>query len=197
MVLLTTAAGVSDADVRAALTPVADRFGGDLQDLTEYADASAGGLDVLLNLVYVMLALAIVIALLGIANTLSLAVYERRAELGLLRAVGETRGQVRSMLRLEAVLLAGFGTALGLVLGGALGWVLFVTVSGSGSFVLPVVPLVVIAVVGAASGALAAFRPSRRAARLPILDAIATTWPPTQFSARLDRNYSGSAGRER
>ena len=80
------------------------------------------------------------------------------------------------MLRLEAVLLAGFGTALGLVLGGALGWVLFVTVSGSGLFVLLVVPLVVIAVVGAASGALAAFRLSRRAARLPILDAIATTY---------------------
>ena len=132
-------------------------------------------LDTLLNIVYVMLALAIVIALLGIANTLSLAVYERRVELGLLRAVGETRRQVRSMLRLESVIIATFGTVLGLVLGGTLGWILFTTVSGDGVFSVPVIPLVVIAVLGSAAGILAALRPARRAAKLPILESIATT----------------------
>ena len=114
-----------------------------------------------------MLALAIVIALLGIANTLSLAVYERRTELGLLRAVGETRRQVRSMLRLESVILATFGTALGLVLGGVLGCVLFTTVSDGGAFTVPPVPIVVIAVLGSAAGVLAALRPARRAAKPP------------------------------
>jgi putative ABC transport system permease protein len=174
-VLVNTAPGVSEASARRAITPIADRNGGDVQNLAEYADAQTGGLDTLLNIVYVMLALAIVIALLGIANTLSLAVYERRTELGLLRAVGETRRQVRSMLRLESVILATFGTALGLVLGGLLGYVLFTTVSGNGAFTVPPVPIVVIAVLGSAAGVLAALRPARRAARLPILESIATT----------------------
>jgi putative ABC transport system permease protein len=174
-VLINTTSGTSPAEARRAIEPLAERNGGDVQNLAEYADAATGGLDLLLNVVYVMLALAIVIALLGIANTLSLAVYERRTELGLLRAVGETRRQVRSMLRLESVILATFGTALGLGLGGLLGWVLFATVSADGAFTVPVVPLVVIAVLGSAAGVLAALRPARRAARLPILESIATT----------------------
>ena len=174
-VLITTTPGVSQAEARKAITPIAARNGGDVQNLTQYADASTSGLDTLLNIVYVMLALAIVIALLGIANTLSLAVYERRTELGLLRAVGETRRQVRSMLRLESVILATFGTALGLVLGGILGWVLFTTVSADGTFAVPLVPIVVIATLGAAAGILAALRPAHRAANLPILEAISTT----------------------
>jgi putative ABC transport system permease protein len=172
-VLINTAPGVSESAARAALAPIADRNGGDVQNLTEYADATTGGLDTLLNIVYVMLALAIVIALLGIANTLSLAVYERRTELGLLRAVGETRRQVRSMLRLESVILATFGTTLGLALGGVLGWVLFTTVSADGAFAVPLAPLAVIALLGAAAGVIAAFRPAHRAARLPILESIA------------------------
>jgi putative ABC transport system permease protein len=172
-VLVALEPGTTAAAARRTLAPIAQRFGGDLEDPEEYARSTTAAIDTLLNLVYVMLALAIVIALLGIANTLSLAVYERRTELGLLRAVGETRSQVRSMLRLESVVLAGFGTALGLVLGGVLGWVLFVTVSGSGTFTVPVGPIVVIAVLGAAAGVLAAVRPAHRAARLPVLDAIA------------------------
>jgi putative ABC transport system permease protein len=174
-VLVNTAPGVSEAAARKALTPIADRNGDDVQNLAQYADSMTGGLDILLNIVYVMLALAILIALLGIANTLSLAVYERRTELGLLRAVGETRRQVRSMLRLESVILATFGTALGLVLGGVLGYVLFTTVSDGGAFTVPPVPVVVIAVLGAVSGVVAALRPARRAAKLPILESIATS----------------------
>ena len=122
-----------------------------------------------------LLALAILIALLGIANTLSLAVNERRREIGLLRAIGETRRQVRSTLRLESVILAGFGTTMGLVLGGFLGWMLFGVASDDGHFSLPVGELLVIAVVGCLAGALAAWRPARRASRVPILDAIAST----------------------
>ena len=174
-VLINTAPGQSTAAARRAIAPLADRNSGDLQSLSQYASASTGPLDTLLNIVYVMLALAILIALLGIANTLSLAVYERRAELGLLRAVGEARRQVRSMLRLESLILATFGTALGLVVGGALGWVMFTTVSGDGVFAVPATQLVVIGVLGSAAGVLAALRPARRAARLPVLDSIAST----------------------
>jgi putative ABC transport system permease protein len=115
------------------------------------------------------------IALLGIANTLSLAVYERRREIGLLRAVGETRRQVRSALRLESFIVSTFGTVAGLGLGAFLGWVLFATVSDAGSFSVPVGALLVIAAGGGIAGVLAAWRPARRASRVPILDSIATT----------------------
>jgi putative ABC transport system permease protein len=131
----------------------------------------------MLGLVYVMLALAIVIALMGIANTLSLSISERIRELGLLRAVGQTRTQTRSMVRWEAVVLALLGTAGGVVLGLFLGWALVEAVSAGGAvrFAAPVGRLVPILVVGAAAGLLAAVRPARRAARLPVLDAIAVS----------------------
>ena len=176
-VLVDVASGVSIDDAKAAIAPLADRHGGEVQDGTELADAAGQGLDLLLGVVYVLLALAVVIALLGIGNTLSLAVHERRRELGLLRAVGQTRRQVRSVLRLESVIVALFGTVVGLALGSYLGWALFATVwtDGSGGFTLPVTRLLVIAVMGAVAGVLAARRPARRAARTPILEAIAST----------------------
>jgi putative ABC transport system permease protein len=154
------------------LDPIARADGGSLQDVGQFAGTTTSGLDTLLGIVYVLLALAVLIAVLGIANTLALAVYERRRELGLLRAVGQGRRQVRSMLRLESVIVSTFGTALGLVVGGFLGWV-FAEASGSATFALPVVQIVVVAVLGALAGVGAAVRPARRAARVPILDAIA------------------------
>ena len=174
-VLVALTDGVTIGDGRRAIEPLAERYGGDVQDRDEYIAANTAGLDLLLNIIYVMLALAIFIALLGIANTLSLAVYERRRELGLLRAVGQTRRQARSMIRWESVILSTFGTLVGLAVGTFVGWVLFMAVTGSGggSFALPVTQLAVAAVLGALAGMAAAFRPARRAARLPILDAIA------------------------
>jgi putative ABC transport system permease protein len=179
-VLVDVADGVSTDDARRAIEPVAERLGGDVQDAEEFASAETEALDLMLSIIYVLLALAIVIALLGISNTLSLAVHERRRELGLLRAVGQTRRQVRSVLRLESMIVSIFGTTVGLALGGFLGWALFTTVTaGSDSlgshFSLPIVQLMVITVLGALAGVLAARRPARRAARLPVLDAIATT----------------------
>jgi putative ABC transport system permease protein len=117
-----------------------------------------------------MLALAIIIALMGIANTLSLAVYERTREIGLLRAVGATRDQIRSMVRWESLIVALFGTAGGLGLGLFLGWAL--VAAGAQSFAAPILQVVVITAVGALAGALAAIRPARRAARLRIIEAI-------------------------
>jgi len=179
-VLVEVADGTSIDQARSAIEPVAERLGGDVQDAEEFAGAETQALDLMLSIIYVLLALAIVIALLGISNTLSLAVHERRRELGLLRAVGQTRRQVRSVLRLEAVIVSAFGTLVGLTLGGFLGWALFATVASqsdslSSHFALPLAQLAVITVLGALAGVLAARRPARRAARLPVLEAIATT----------------------
>ncbi|MDV9193699.1 ABC transporter permease, partial [Streptomyces sp. SR27] len=176
LVAVSFADGVTAERGKAAVTEVADRYGRpEVQTRQEYAESSAGGIDMMLTLVYALLALAVLIALLGIANTLTLSVHERTRELGLLRAVGQTRAQLRAMVRWESVLVAAFGTLGGLTLGGFLGWVLVRASEGSGDsafvFALPVVRLVAVALVGLLAGAVAAWRPARRAARLEILRA--------------------------
>ncbi len=152
------------------------RLAGDanVRDRAEYIDAAAGGLNVLLGLVYVMLLLAIAIALMGIANTLALSVHERTRELGLLRAVGATRRQVRAIVRGESVIVAGIGTVAGLI-GGFVLAVLLVQVAGIDAFAVPPGSLFAVAVVGMLAGVLAAVRPARRAARLDLPRALATT----------------------
>ncbi|NBE50445.1 ABC transporter permease [Streptomyces boluensis] len=179
LIAVTLDDGVPVADGKAAVDKAAAAYGSpEVQTRAEYAQASAGGIDMMLTLVYALLALAVLIALLGIANTLTLAVHERTRELGLLRAVGQTRAQLRAMVRWESVLVAAFGTAGGLVLGAFLGWVLVQASQGSGdtdfAFAVPPVQLAVVALVGLAAGALAGWRPARRAARLDVLHAIAT-----------------------
>ncbi|MFJ1811456.1 MULTISPECIES: ABC transporter permease [unclassified Streptomyces] len=170
--------GVSPAAGKAAVEKVAAQYGNpEVQTRDEYARSSAGGIDMMLTLVYALLALAVLIALLGIANTLTLAIHERTRELGLLRAVGQTRSQLRAMVRWESVLVAAFGTAGGLALGGFLGWVLVRASDGASdsafAFAVPPARLAVVALVGVAAGALAGLRPARRAARLDVLRAIA------------------------
>ncbi|MFE0172829.1 ABC transporter permease [Streptomyces sp. NPDC059002] len=179
LVAVTFKDGVGTDEGKAAIARTTQAYGNpDVQTRAEYAQSSAGGIDMMLTLVYALLALAVLIALLGIANTLTLAVHERTRELGLLRAVGQTRAQLRAMVRWESVLVAAFGTAGGLALGGFLGWVLVKASDGATdsafAFALPPVQLVVVALVGLAAGALAGLRPARRAARLDVLRAIAT-----------------------
>ncbi|MEL5958569.1 FtsX-like permease family protein [Streptomyces sp. CLV115] len=176
LIAVSFAPGVSTADGRAAVARTAAAYGNpDVQTRGEYAKSSAGAIDMMLTLVYALLALAVLIALLGIANTLTLALHERTRELGLLRAVGQTRSQLRSMVRWESVLVAAFGTAGGLLLGGFLGWVLVEASAGDTAvaFDLPPLRLLAVALVGIAAGALAGLRPARRAARLDVLRAIA------------------------
>lgn len=176
LIAVSFAPGVSTADGRAAVAKTAAAYGNpDVQTRGEYAKSSAGAIDMMLTLVYALLALAVLIALLGIANTLTLALHERTRELGLLRAVGQTRSQLRSMVRWESVLVAAFGTAGGLLLGGFLGWVLVEASAGDTAvaFDLPPLRLLAVALVGIAAGALAGLRPARRAARLDVLRAIA------------------------
>ncbi|HEV8652401.1 MAG TPA: FtsX-like permease family protein [Actinomycetes bacterium] len=162
---------------RAAVERVAGAYGNpDVQDRAQYADTLTSAIDPIMTIVYVMLMLAIVIALMGIANTMSLSIHERTRELGLLRAVGETRGQVRAMVRWESVVVALFGTAGGLGLGVFLGWALVRAAAGDGTtaFAAPLGQLAVILLVGALAGVLAGLRPARRAARLNVLAAIAS-----------------------
>jgi len=112
----------------------------------------------------------------GIANSLSLSIHERIRELGLLRAVGETRSQVRSMVRWESVIIAVFGTVGGLGLGVFLGWALVRAAStsrGIGSFAAPPGQLLLVLSAGAVAGVVAGLRPARRAARLELVHALA------------------------
>ncbi len=169
--------GVTVDRGKAAIGQLAREYGNpQVQTRAEYAASSASGVDMMLSVVYALLALAVLIALLGIANTLTLAVHERTRELGLLRAVGQSRAQLRAMVRWESVLVAAFGTAGGLALGALLGWALTraADTAGTGSFALPAGRLAVVALVGLAAGALAGLRPAARAAKLDVLRAVAS-----------------------
>jgi len=170
--------GVALHDGRAAVEAVADRFGSPpVEDRAQFVETTSSQIDMMLNVVYAMLALAIVIALMGIANTLALSIHERTRELGLLRAVGQLRSQLRAMVRWESVVIALFGTIGGVGLGVFLGWAVvsaITTEEGMGSFTLPTSQLVAIVVVGAFAGVLAGIRPAWRAAKLDVLDAVTT-----------------------
>jgi putative ABC transport system permease protein len=130
----------------------------------------------LLGLVYVLLALAVLIALIGIVNTLMLSVFERTHEIGLLRAVGMRRRQVRAMIRSEAVILSIFGAVIGVVIGTALGVAFAASLHQQGitDIVIPFGSLVTFLVIAALLGLGSASWPARRAARLDVLAAIAT-----------------------
>jgi putative ABC transport system permease protein len=175
MVMVELADGVDTEAGRAAVTKVADDFPqGEVQDLTELKASQAAQIDMMLNLIYVLLGLAIFIALLGIANTLALSIFERTRELGLLRAVGMTRSQLRATVRYEAVIISLLGTALGLAIGLGFGWAVVKALSGEGitTFLVPVDQLGVMVAIAALAGVAAAVLPARRAARLDVLAAI-------------------------
>lgn len=177
-VLIDLAKGVDLVDGRAAVQRVADQYSApDVQDRDEYVASVAGEIDQMLTLVYGMLGLAVLIALMGIANTLSLSMHERTRELGLLRAIGQSRRQLRATIRWEAVIVAVFGTVCGAALGTFLGWGLVravATQEGFGSFTAPIPAIGVILGMAVVAGVVAAMRPARRGARLDVLSAIAT-----------------------
>jgi putative ABC transport system permease protein len=121
-----------------------------------------------------MLLLSVLIALLGITNTLSLSIIERTREIGLLRAVGMSRKQVRRMIRWESVIISVFGAVLGIVLGIIFGWAVVRALSDQGLlFVLPIGQLIGALFAAGVAGVVAAILPAWRASRLNVLEAIA------------------------
>ena len=148
-----------------------------MQSVDEYKDAIDGQLDFFLNLIVGLLALSVIIAVLGIGNTIALSVLERTRELGLLRAVGMRRRQLRSTVRWEAVIISLFGTVLGLVFGLIGGWGIVRSLrdEGFGVFQVPVSSFIVARRSWARSSASApACWPAWRASRMNVLDAIGT-----------------------
>jgi putative ABC transport system permease protein len=177
IVFLKTKDGVQPADARAALEKLTKSYPtAKVQDLSDFKAAQSSQFNVLLAMIYVLLLLAIIIALLGIANTLALSVFERTRELGLLRAVGMTRRQTRSSIRWESVIIALLGTVLGLGIGLFFGYMFSFPLKDQGftRFSVPVGQLVFISVLAGFAGVIAAIWPARRASRLDVLAAIAT-----------------------
>ena len=143
-------------------------------DKEEFSDSIRDQVNQLLYIIYGLLALAIVIAVFGIVNTLGLSVIERTREVGLLRAIGMSRSRLRRMITLESVAIAVLGAVLGLGLGLVIGVTLRETLKNDlSSLALPLSQLVVFLVIAVVVGVLAAVVPSIRASRMNVLEAIA------------------------
>jgi putative ABC transport system permease protein len=169
--------GVNAIAVRPTIEKVMKNYPqGDLQNRAEFKAAQAKQITQLLNLIYALLLMAIIIAVFGIGVTLALSIFERTREIGLLRAVGMSRAQVRTTVRWESVIIALFGTLLGLIIGIFFGWALVKALASEGLNVLSLPPgrLIILVILGALVGILAAWWPARRASKLDILNAIAT-----------------------
>jgi putative ABC transport system permease protein len=175
--LVKAKSGVAPDDSRAAIDRVVKDYPTvQVKDQAEYKKQQTDSINQLLVLFYLLLALAVVIAFIGIVNTLALSVLERVRELGLLRALGMTKRQLRSMIRWEAAIIAVLGAVLGLALGVFFGWTLVRGLRNQGitDFALPYGTLVGFVVAAALAGIVAAIFPGRRAARIDMLRAITT-----------------------
>jgi putative ABC transport system permease protein len=142
-----------------------------LQTRKQFVDNQISGLSNILNILYVLLALSVIVSLFGIVNTLILTVFERTREIGMLRAIGMTRRQVRRMIRYESIITSLIGGVLGIVLGIVLGGLLVARVDFI-QFTLPITSLIVFGIMTIVVGILAAIFPARRAARLNVLEAL-------------------------
>jgi putative ABC transport system permease protein len=170
--------GVSDESARAELGALVEQSGvGKLASRSEYIDDQAGQVNQLLGLVYGLLALSVIIAVVGIVITLLLSVFERRRELGLLRAVGMSRSQVRSSIRWESVITSLIGAVSGVILGIALGWVIVRALDDEGlkSYTLPIGGTIGILILSFMIGVIAAIYPARRATRMNVLESLSAS----------------------
>ncbi len=174
-VMVRTVPGADQATVQRDLQTAVKPFANiEVQDQAAYRERQAGFVNQLLGLVTALLAMAILIALFGIVNTLGLSIFERRRELGLLRAVGMGRRQVKRMIRWESVIISVMGAIMGIAIGTFFGWSLQRALAPQGVDVLafPVGQLVFYVIFAGFAGVLAAIWPARRAAKLNVLEAI-------------------------
>ena len=170
--------GVSPTEAKAAIRVVTDKYASSkLQTRSEFIDDQVAAVDGFLNFIYALLLMSVFIAVLGIVLTLLLAVYERRRELGLVRAIGMTRPQVRGSIRWEAILTALLGAIMGTGLGLTLGWIVVSALRDKGlnTFSVAPVSIAAFAFLAIVFAVIAAWIPARNAAKSDILQAIATT----------------------
>ncbi|MFA5775008.1 MAG: FtsX-like permease family protein [Ilumatobacteraceae bacterium] len=169
--------GVSAAEAHDPLAAATtDKGLGELQSRDEFIDSQSGQVNQILGLIYGLLALSVIIAIVGIVITLLLSVFERKREIGLLRAIGMTRSQVRSTVRWESVITSMIGAVVGVVLGILMGVILMAVLADTGvsAFRLSIGSTFVILVLSFIIGVLAAVYPARRATKIEIIQAIAT-----------------------
>ncbi len=176
--LVRAAPGANPETLRKTIEGVLVKYPGiKVQSRGEYIQSAQNRIGQLVNLIYVLLALSVLIAFFGIVNTLALSITERTREIGLLRAVGMSRGQLRRMIRLESLIIALFGAILGVGVGSLFGWAILPPLADQGlnDFSYPAKSIIVFFVVAGLLGVIAAVFPARRAAKLDVLRAIATT----------------------
>jgi putative ABC transport system permease protein len=175
--LVRSAEGTSQKDagrvIRKTLKPFANL---EVNNQAQFVEQQRNLVDQLLGLITALTGLSVIIAVLGIINTLALSVFERTREIGLLRAVGMTRRQTRTMIRWESVVISIIGAVLGLGLGIAFGWIIVRSLHDEGirTFTIPYGTLTIYVAMAAVAGFLAAIFPGRRAARLNILASLAS-----------------------
>ena len=173
MVLMNTPGGVTDANTSRLESAVKGFADAKIQTRDEFKRNFEAPINKLLNLLYALLALSVIVSLVGIINTLVLTVFERTREIGMLRAVGMTRRQVRMMIRYESIVTALMGAALGMAVGLFLAAVVTHALSSSGIvFAIPWSQLIYFVIAAIVVGVLAAVVPARRAARLNVLQAL-------------------------
>ena len=176
-VAFSTADGIDSGIASAAVEAFAERYpAGDLETAEQFQERVEGLVDQILSVMNVLVALAVVIALIGIANTLALSVSERTREIGLLRAVGMNSRSVRRMVRYESAVIAGFGALLGVAMGLGLGWLTVQALPDSfaSAIAVPWAQVIVLVVVAGIAGLIAALLPARRAGRMNVLAAISS-----------------------
>jgi putative ABC transport system permease protein len=167
----------SDDELKSAVATITTDIGiGALESREEFIDAQAAQVNQILGLIYGLLTLSIFIAVVGIVITLLLSVFERTREIGLLRAVGMTRSQVRTTVRWESVITSLYGAVVGVMLGIVMGAVLIGVLAdgGLGAFRLPVTGTVVILVLSFIIGVFASIYPARKATKVDVMRAIAS-----------------------
>lgn len=176
--LVSLSDGASEDQVRPALERAVAAYPNvEVEDRAEFVGEAEDQVDQVVTLISILLLLSVVIAILGVVNTLALSVIERTRELGLLRAIGMSRRQVRRMVRVESVVISVFGGLLGLVVGAVFGVALQRALVDQGvtALAFPVGTLLIYLAVAAAAGVAAAWLPARRASRLDVLAAVATS----------------------
>jgi putative ABC transport system permease protein len=175
-VFVKTEGGASEATRRTLQQALGNSPAIRIQDRRDLVDDITGTVGIVLNLLYGMLAIAVVIAVLGVVNTLAMSVHERAREIGMLRAIGLDRSGVKRMIRLESIVISLFGGLLGVGLGVFFGWAVgeLVTVLGitTWTLVLPWGRLALTLAASALVGVVASLWPARRAAKLDVLEAI-------------------------